>query len=39
MAEGVEGGGVVEEVEVEVGEFWVVAEVGFEEGEEVVRGE
>lgn len=39
VAEGVEGGGVAEDMEVEVGEFGVVVEVGFEEGEEVVGGE
>lgn len=39
VAEGVEGGGVAEDMEVEVGEFGVVVEVGFEEGEEVVGGD
>lgn len=30
---------VVEDVEIEVGEFWVVVEFGFEEVEELVRSE
>lgn len=39
MAEGVEGGGVAEDVEVEVSKFGMVVEVVLKEGEEVVRGE
>lgn len=39
VAEGIEGGGVAEDVEVEVSKFGMVVELVFEEGEEVVRGE
>lgn len=34
MAEGVDGGGPGEDVEVVVGEVWVVVELGFQEVEE-----
>lgn len=37
VAEGVEGGGMAEDVEVKVSEFWMVVEVVLEEREEVIR--
>lgn len=39
VAEGVDGGGVVEEVKIEVRESWVVADMRLEESDEVLRCE
>lgn len=39
VAEGVDRGGVIEDVEIEVGEFGVAVELGFEEVEELVGSE
>ena len=39
VAEGVDRGGVIEDVEIEVGEFGVAVELGFEQVEELVGSE
>lgn len=39
VAEGVEGGGMVEDVEVKVSKLWMIVEVVLEEGKELIRGE
>lgn len=38
VAEGVEGGGMAEDVEVEVSKLWMMVEVVLEEVKEVMRG-